>query len=195
MAGQDLDVVDAAGAECALSEGDALQLTGQNAPDATSINLAVLASKGGRECPRGDMVSVSLQDLQDMQNHMRETIDQGMQELQKKQGQGGLPAAPASAAAAPVESAMAASAPPPPPEKEVAAQLNEQSQAADQAEKEATTETAAAEPPTVALGQSPDEVAAALGKPKSIMDLGAKKIYVYQDMKVTFNGGKVTDIQ
>ncbi len=195
VAGQDLDVVDSGGAECALSEGDALQLTGQNAPDATSVNLAVLASKGGRECPRGDTVAVSLQDLQDMQNHMRQTIDQGMQELQKKQGQGGLPGAPAAAKAAPVETAMAASAPPPPPEKEVAAQLNEQSQAADQAEKEAATETAAAEPPTVALGQTPDEVAAALGKPKSIMDLGAKKIYVYQDMKVTFNGGKVTDIQ
>ena len=52
-----------------------------------------------------------------------------------------------------------------------------------------------AAPPTVALGQTPDQVTAALGKPKSVMDLGNKKIYVYQDMKVTFNGGKVTDIK
>jgi hypothetical protein len=195
VAGKDLDVVDAAGGECALSQGDALQLTGQNAADATSVNLAVLASKGGRECPKGDTVAVSLQDLQDMQNHMRQTIDLGMQELQKKQGQGGLPAAPASAKAAPVQSAMAASAPPAPTKEEVAAQLNEQAKEADKAEQEASAETAPAEPPTVALGQSPDEVSAALGKPKSIMDLGAKKIYVYQDMKVTFNAGKVTDIK
>lgn len=198
VAGSDLDVVDAAGNECALSQGDALQLSGQNAPDATSINLAVLASKGGRECPKGDTVAVSLEDLQEMQNHMRQTIDQGMQELKKKQGQGGLPAAPASAQAAPTQSAMAASAPPPPSDKEVAATLNEESSEADKAEQEVSTEAGSAgggEPPTVAMGQSPDQVTAALGKPKSIMDLGAKKIYVYPDMKITFRDGKVSDIQ
>jgi hypothetical protein len=195
VAGNDLDVVDAGGTECALSQGDALQLSGATAPDATSVNLAVLASKGGKECPKADVVSVALQDLQDMQNHMRETIDQGMQELQKKQGQGGLPAAPAAAKAAPVETQMAAIAPPPPPESEVKDTLNSESKDADKAEQEAAGETAPAEPPTVALGQTPDQVAAALGKPKSIMDLGAKKIYVYPDMKVTFNDGKVTDIK
>jgi hypothetical protein len=204
VAGQDLDVVDGQGAECAISQGDALQLSGQNPADATAATLTVLASKGGKECPKGDTVSVALQDLQDMQNHMRETIDQGMQELQKKQGQGGLPAAPASALAAPVESPMAANAPPPPPEKEVAAQLNDQVKSADVAETEAAADTSgtappvaatAAEPPTVGLGQTPDQVKAAMGQPKSIMDLGAKKIYVYPDMKVTFNDGKVTDIK
>jgi hypothetical protein len=204
VAGSDLDLVDAGGAECAVSQGDALQLTGQNAPDATSVNLTVLASKGGKECPKGDTVAVSLQDLQDMQNHMRETIDQGMQDLQKKQGQGGLPAAPASAQAPPVQSAMAAAAPPPPPEKEVAAQLTEQSKGADAAEAEAVADTpgtapavaaSTAAPATVGLGQSFDQVTGALGQPKTIMDLGAKKIYVYPDMKVTFNDGKVTDIK
>jgi hypothetical protein len=138
-----------------------------------------------------------------MQNHMRETIDQGMQELQKKQGQGGLPAAPASAKAAPVESAMALSAPPPPPESEVKSQLSAEEKDADSAEKEVAADTGgapaaastSAETPTVALGQTPDQVTSVLGRPKSIMDLGNKKIYVYQDMKVTFNGGKVTDIQ
>ena len=166
-------------------------------PDATTVNLAVLASKGGKECAKGDTVSVSLQDLQDMQNHMRETIDQGMQELQKKQGKGGLPAAPAAAKAAPVESAMAASAPPPPPEKEVAAELNEQDKELTQPRRKPLPkrEPRRREPPTVALGQTLDQVTAALGKPKSIMDLGAKKIYVYKDMKVTFKDGKVTDIQ
>ena len=210
VAGTDLDVTDAAGNECALSEGDAIQLRGQVAPDAQAVNLAVLASKGGKECPRGDVVSVALQDLQDMQNHMRETIDAGLQELQKKQGQGGLPAAPAAAKAAPVESQMAAIAPPPPPESEVAAEINQQSQAADQAEKEATSDTAAsgpgpnapapaaapaAEPVSVDVGQTIDQVTAALGTPLKIVNLGAKKIYVYKDMKVTFKDGKVSDVQ
>ena len=36
---------------------------------------------------------------------------------------------------------------------------------------------------------------AILGQPKSVVDLGAKKIYVYKDMKVVFNSGKVTDVQ
>ena len=204
LAGHDLDVVDAGGTECALSEGDALQLTGQTAPDAQAATLAVLASKGGKECSKGDTVSVALQDLQDMQNHMRETIDQGMQELQKKQGQGGLPAAPAAAKAAPVESAMAAAAPPPPPESEVAAQIKEQSQEADKAENEAAGTASgpgpnaaapAAEPVNIEIGQTIDQVTAALGQPLHMATVGTKKIYSYKDMKITFKDGKVSDIQ
>jgi hypothetical protein len=97
---------------------------------------------------------------------------------------------------------MAKIAPPPPPEKEVVAQLNEQAKDADVAEKEASADSGgtsvasnSAEAPTVALGQTSDQVVGALGKPKSIMDLGTKKIYVYPDMKVTLNNGKVTDIK
>ena len=205
VAGHDLDVVDAGGTECAISEGDALQLRGQTAPDAQAAPLAVLASKGGKECPKGDTVSVALTDLQDMQNHMRETIDQGMQELQKKQGQGGLPAAPAAAKAAPVESAMASAAPPPPPESEVKAEINQQSQEADKAEAEAGGGTAsgpgpnaatpAADPVNIAVGQTIDQVTAALGQPTKTVNLGAKKIYVYKDMKITFKDGKVIDVQ
>jgi hypothetical protein len=205
VAGQDLDVVDAGGNECALSEGDAIQLTGQTAPDAQAATLAVLASKGGKECSKGDTVSVNLPDLQEMQNHMRETIDQGMQELQKKQGTGGLPAAPASAKAAPVESPMAAIAPPPPPEDEVKAEIQGQSQEADKAEKEAAAdagssggpnaEAPAAEPVNIEIGQTVDQVTAALGTPVKIVNLGAKKIYAYKDMKITFKDGKVADVQ
>jgi hypothetical protein len=48
---------------------------------------------------------------------------------------------------------------------------------------------------TVALGQTPEEVEATLGKPEKIVDLGQKKIYVYKDMKVIFQDGKVADVQ
>ena len=96
-----LDVVDSSGAECALSDGDVLKLMAPPGPSATDANLMVLSSKGGLECRKSTVVTVALTDLQDMQNHMRETIDQGLQELQEKQGQGGLPAAPPSAMAAP----------------------------------------------------------------------------------------------
>ncbi len=72
-----------------------------------------LGQQGWKGVP-GDTVSVAFQDLQEMQNDMREAIDQGMHELQEKQGQGGLPAAPAGSAAAREESSIAAAAPPPP---------------------------------------------------------------------------------
>ncbi|HUO31549.1 MAG TPA: hypothetical protein VMU80_20160 [Bryobacteraceae bacterium] len=207
VAGSDVDVVDAGGNECALSLGDAVQLSpGPNAPDATAVNLAVLASKGGKECPIGDTVSVQLADLQEMQNHMRQTIDQGMQELQAKQGKDGIPAPPASAQGKPVESAMAAAAPPPPPEDEVKGEINQESKEADAVEKDAATDTAAssgpndtaaapAEAPEVKIGQSIDQVVAAFGQPTKTVNLGAKKIYVYKDLKVTFIDGKVSDVQ
>ena len=52
-----------------------------------------------------------------------------------------------------------------------------------------------APPATVAIGQSTDEVVAILGQPDKILNLGAKQIYVYKDLKVTFVKGKVTDAQ
>jgi hypothetical protein len=50
-------------------------------------------------------------------------------------------------------------------------------------------------PPTIQLGQSPDDVTALLGQPTKIVNLGAKQIYVYKDLKVTFIKGKVTDVE
>jgi hypothetical protein len=50
-------------------------------------------------------------------------------------------------------------------------------------------------PPTLKLGMSIDEIVAAMGQPDRVADLGAKKIYSYKDMKITFVDGKVSDIQ
>jgi hypothetical protein len=88
----------------------------------------------------------------------------------------------------------------------VATQLNEQAQEADKAENEvaaeaaksggAPAEGAAQTPPAqISMGQTIDEVTAILGKPKNIVDLGTKKIYVYNDMKITFKAGKVADVE
>jgi hypothetical protein len=48
---------------------------------------------------------------------------------------------------------------------------------------------------TVNLGDTPERVAAALGQPKNIVNLGTKQIYVYANLKITFESGKVTDVQ
>jgi hypothetical protein len=50
-------------------------------------------------------------------------------------------------------------------------------------------------PPTIELGQSPEQVLAALGQPQKVVDLGNKKIFVYKDLKITFVDGKVADVQ
>ncbi|HEY1159429.1 MAG TPA: hypothetical protein VGE83_02300 [Terracidiphilus sp.] len=210
VAGGNLDVTDASGAECVVSDGDTLQLRDAPPSDATTANLVVLSSKGTPECQISLTVSVQLTDLQEMQNHMRETIDQGLQDLQSKQGKGGLPAAPPSAQSAPTPAAYAAAAPPPDPN--AAADIQQQDQQAGQAVQEVTAETAQdsggqasatpAAPPaapastaTVELGQTTDQVQAALGAPTRVANLGPKVIYYYSGMKVTFKDGKVSDVQ
>ena len=207
VAGDSLDVVDGNGQECAISDGDVLQLQSPPPPDATSANLLVLASKGGQECQKSGMVTVQLTDLQEMQNHMRETIDQGLQDLQAKQGKGGIPAAPPSAQAKPTTPEYASIAPPPDPQD--AATIQQQDQQADQAEQEATSGTvgdaaaavpvpgpaAQAAPASVELGQTPDQVKSALGQPSRVANLGVKVIYYFNGMKVTFKNGKVSDVE
>jgi len=209
VAGAAIDVVDANNNECAISDGDVLQLTPTALPDdATAATLVVMTSKGGVECKKGAAVSVNIEDLQDMQNHMREAIDQGMGDLKAKQGQNGLPALPPSAGAPPVKAQFAMDAPPPDPMAQQ--EITQQAQDADKAEQEvlaqagsAPTDAAApaavpapAPPPVeISLGLTVDQVTAALGQPKNIVDLGAKKIYVFKDMKITFKDGKVSDVQ
>ena len=51
------------------------------------------------------------------------------------------------------------------------------------------------EPQTVQLGQTPDQVRAALGQPDKVVNLGSKQIYVYKDLKITFVSEKVSDVQ
>lgn len=48
---------------------------------------------------------------------------------------------------------------------------------------------------TVQLGQTTEEVKKILGEPQKVMDMGAKQILIYKDVKVTLVDGKVTDAQ
>lgn len=216
IAGSDLDLVDAAGNECPISQGDIVEVASAPPADAAGATALVLASKGGKECAKSANVTIAFNDLQDMQNHMRETIDAGMGDLQSKQGKGGLPAAPPSAQVAPVAAAFTAGAPP--PDTTASTEIAAQTQAADQAEQEVASAApaasgpsdaassapiappppppaAAAAPATIALGQTVDQVTASMGAPTRIIDLGTKKIYVYKDMKITFKAGKVSDVE
>lgn len=213
VVGSLLDVVDVtSNQECALSDGDALELVSPPEAQATEANVFVLSSKGGKECRKADIVSVSVNDLQDMQNHMRDMIDQGMQELQTKQGTGGIPALPPSAKGAPVEPGYAQAAPPTDPKdaEAITQQLDEADKLERQVEAEAQqpaqttppsvpppTSEAVKTPATITIepGQTVDQVTAALGQPAKIIDLGAKKTYIYTDTKIHFTNGKVSSVE
>ena len=85
-------------------------------------------------------------------------------------GQSGAPAqAAAPAAPTPPPAPMAAIAPPPPP--------------------------ADAPPPTIAIGQTKDQVTTAFGQPTRMAKVGVKEIFYYKDMKVTFTNGKVSNVE
>jgi hypothetical protein len=83
---------------------------------------------------------------------------------------GGAPAqAVAPAAPAPPPAPMAAIPPPPPP--------------------------ADTPPPTIAIGQTKDQVTTAFGQPTRMAKVGVKEIFYYKDMKVTFTNGKVSNVE
>ncbi len=206
-------VTDSTGQECPITQGDVILMSGTSLADGNMVPVQVRASKD-RECTKGSMVSISLEDLQDMENHMRGTIDQGLAELQTHPAQSGLPAPPPAAAAPPVQADFAAAAPA--VDNNVSTVLNQEAHNADQIEQQVVTESQSAQPsqpadnsanasvpanpppsqpPTISLGQTIDQVVAIMGKPVQIADLGSKKIYKYKDMKITFLNGKVSDVQ
>jgi hypothetical protein len=169
-------VVSANGQQCAVTQGDVLQLDPAPAyPDPT--NARVLASKTA-DCQTGRAVQVGLADLQEMQNNMRAMLDQGLGEMQSRQGQGNLPvinAAMRTETPAPYAADM------PAPDANAASELQQTAQTAG--------------PATIAIGQSPDDVVGIMGQPTTKFENGPKTIYVYKNLKVTFTNGKVSDVQ
>jgi len=178
--------------ECLIAEGDVLRLSGAPGPNATSADVTVLSSRGN-DCRRGSLVSVGLSDLQEMHNQMLATIDRGLSDLQSKQGQGGLPTLPQGSAGT-IDTPFAQEAQ---PDSNVASELSSASLDADRAEQQAISQggDTGGSTPTLTLGLSINQVKAIQGEPTKIVDMGAKQIYVYRDLKITFSDGRVTDIQ
>jgi hypothetical protein len=59
----------------------------------------------------------------------------------------------------------------------------------------APPQEAPAAPAEIAIGQTPDQVKAALGQPDRIGKAGSKEIYSYKSLKVTFVDGRVSDVE
>jgi hypothetical protein len=129
----DLSVV-SDGGECALTPGDVITRLTDKPDSDNKVNVSVSASKK-TDCAPGKQVAVSVDDLQEMQNHFQEQLTSGMGELAKKQGKDGLPKAPDT-------STVAGDVPEPPPDKTAAKTLEDQEKTADQTESEVKQEAA-----------------------------------------------------
>jgi hypothetical protein len=199
VAGTALDLVDSTGDECAVTEGDVLQFTPRLPQTADAATLMILAAKGGMECRPGHLVTVPYADLQEMQNHMRETVDDGLATLQSRQS--GLPAPPQAATVPATQASFENGAPPPEPGAD--AQIGQQYQDAEKAEQDALSPgtvsaaipATASQPSAVNLGMTVDQVVSTQGQPKMVADKGSQKIYIYERLKITFTDGKVSDIE
>jgi hypothetical protein len=129
----DLSVV-ANGQECGLTAGDVItRLT--DTPDADNmVNASVSASKKS-DCGAGQTVAVKVDDLQEMQNHFAEKLNDGLGELAKKQGTSGMPKAPDTGT-------KPSDVPPPAPDQTAEKTLQDQQAAADQTEAQVKQEIA-----------------------------------------------------
>jgi len=97
----DLDLIDDNGRRCMISEGDVVQILSAADSSSGTAQGIVLSSKGGVECALSAKVDIAVSDLQEMQNHMRATIDQGLANTPKGASEPTVPAAFAQAAPPP----------------------------------------------------------------------------------------------
>jgi hypothetical protein len=119
------------------------------------------------ECRPGRLVTVPFAALQEMQNHMRETVDEGLATVQAHQN--GLPAPPPAAMAltTPVRFANCA----PQPDPAAAAQISQQYQDAEKAEQDelspgaviAAIPPGASQPPSISIGTNVDQLVSIQG--------------------------------
>jgi len=130
----DLSLV-ADGDECPLSNGDVIVRTSDTPDDDQNVNVKVVASTKS-DCAVGKEGPLAVDDLQEMYNSFREGLKDGMGDLAKKQGTGGLPKAPDT-------TTTAGDVPPPEPDKSAEKALKDQQSAADQTESEVKQEAAA----------------------------------------------------
>ncbi len=117
--------VTAGGQGCSLTAGDIITRIDDN-PDANQNVSALVTTSKRRDCPSGQKVAVSVQDLQEMHNQFRQQIDSGLKTLADNQGKNGLPKSP--------DTSTSAGEVPAPSPDDVQAELQKQQADANQTE-------------------------------------------------------------
>ena len=116
------------GSDCSLSPGDVVTRIDDTPDDKKNVKVLVSSSQKG-DCNSGSQVAMAVDDLQEMHNHFREQLDQGLKTLAENQGKNGIPAGPKPGGRANPEGEAQ-------PDLDVEAQLNDQQKDADAAESE-----------------------------------------------------------
>jgi hypothetical protein len=130
----DLSVTTSDQQTCALQAGDMLQVTSAVTSDSSFAQLRVASSKR-MDCPAGILVTVSLPDIQEMQNNFQAQVESGLEMLRSDQSLTDLPAPPPAAVAAPPRPAIEGL--PSSSEADSSAMLDRQREQADQIVKQA----------------------------------------------------------
>lgn len=211
LSSSNIDVTTTTGFECSITQGDAIGIyPGQTGPQGETAIVKVLASAGGG-CPANSMVSVSLQDLQEMLNHVRATVDSGLAEMQKNPK---LPKPPANVPLKVTPAGFVSAAPAGDPAEAAELQrlnneanLTESSVVSEEAQPGASASTNVPMLPPqeqpqpsqartqLRLGMTPADVRRILGNPSNDLVLGTKEILTYSDVKLTFVNGRLTEMQ
>jgi hypothetical protein len=116
------------GSDCSLSPGDVVTRIDDTPDGNKNVKVLVSSSQKG-DCHSGSQVAMAVDDLQEMHNHFREQLDQGLKTLAENQGRNGLPSGPAPGGRANPDGRAE-------PDLDVEAQLNDQQKDADAAEVE-----------------------------------------------------------
>jgi hypothetical protein len=81
------------GSECSLTSGDVLTRIA-DAPDGNDAVTVLVSAGQQNDCAPGTQLHVQLSDLEDMHNHFREQIDDGLGKLADNAGKNGMPGSP-----------------------------------------------------------------------------------------------------
>jgi hypothetical protein len=125
------------GSDCSLSPGDVVTRIDDTPDDNKNVKVLVSSSQKG-DCGSGSQVAMAVDDLQEMHNHFREQLDQGLKTLAEKQGKDGIPAGPKPGGKANPDGQVQ-------PDLDVEAQLNDQQKDADAAEADVAQSTASSQ--------------------------------------------------
>ena len=187
-----IDVATTSGQECMVRQGDVLQLNPGGDPNDPLVPLTVMSTTGGG-CGRGSVVNISVQDLQEMQNHMRATIDMGLGEMKSKQGQG-LPPIPGGVPVTTTNAEFMSAAPP--ADANDARELRQLSVEAAQTEQSVVSEVSPSKRAVdLQVGMTVDQVIQMMGTPTTSFSNGSKRIMQYPNLKLTFVDGRLNDVQ
>jgi hypothetical protein len=121
-----VDITPESGQECSLTQGDVIYRVSDQISDDNTVTVVVKGTKKD-DCAIGTQGPVDANDVQEMYNNFRQTLDAGLKSLAENAGKNGVPAAPDT-------STTAGEVPAPTPDANVDADLQQQEKDADQLE-------------------------------------------------------------